>query len=81
MAEFGPRPTGLEVHLTREPASNDPAGIIGCDDYGFYSCSGITQFVNEERMKRDRLLIQSLNGDAIVIKMGGDRPFSSRGGN
>jgi O-methyltransferase len=46
-----------------------PGGIIVYDDYGFHSCSGITRFVNEERMKQDRLVIHNLNGHAVVIKM------------
>ena len=50
-----------------------PGGIIVYDDYGFYSCSGITRFVNEERRKKDRLVIHNLNGHAIVIKVGEDQ--------
>jgi O-methyltransferase len=45
-------------------------GIIVYDDYGTYSCSGITQFVNEERSKAGRLVIHNLNGHAIVLKIG-----------
>ena len=46
-----------------------PGGMIVFDDYGFHSCVGITRFVNEERAKRDRLVIHNLNGHAIVIKL------------
>jgi O-methyltransferase len=46
-----------------------PGGIVVYDDYGFYSCSGITQFVNQEGSKRDRMLIHNLNGHAVVIKI------------
>jgi O-methyltransferase len=48
-----------------------PGGMVVYDDYGFHSCVGITQFVNEERTKSDRLVIHNLNGHAIVIKSGG----------
>lgn len=43
-------------------------GIIVYDDYGFKTCDGITKFVNEERVNKDRLVIHNLNGHAIVIK-------------
>jgi O-methyltransferase len=46
-----------------------PGGIIVYDDYGFYTCAGITRFVNEERLKPDRMVIHNLNGHAIVVKM------------
>jgi O-methyltransferase len=48
-----------------------PGGILVYDDYGFYSCSGITRFVNEERSKSDRLVFHNLNGHAVVIKLAG----------
>ena len=47
-----------------------PGGMIVYDDYGFYSCSGITRFVDEERRKPDRFVIHNLNGHALVIKIG-----------
>jgi O-methyltransferase len=43
-------------------------GIILIDDYGFYNCDGITKFVNEERMKPDRIIINNWAGQAIIIK-------------
>lgn len=46
-----------------------PGGIVVFDDYGFHSCVGITRFVNEERARRDRLVVHNLNGHAIIIKM------------
>ncbi len=46
-----------------------PGGIVIFDDYGFHSCAGITQLVNEERAKSDRLVIHNLNGHAIVVKI------------
>lgn len=46
-----------------------PGGIVVYDDYGFHSCVGITRFVNEEREKKDRLVIHNLNGHAVVVKL------------
>jgi len=43
-------------------------GIILIDDYGFYNCDGVTKFVNEEKMKPDRLVITNWIGQAIIIK-------------
>lgn len=45
-----------------------PGGVIVYDDYGFHGCSGITKFVHEESRKKDRIIIQNLNGHAICIK-------------
>lgn len=44
-------------------------GMIVFDDYGFQGCDGVTGFVNEERSKKDRLVIHNLNGHAIIIKL------------
>ena len=44
-------------------------GMVVFDDYGFKKCNGITCFVNEERNKKDRLVIHNLNGHAILIKI------------
>lgn len=44
-------------------------GMVVFDDYGFKKCDGITRFVNEERSKKDRLVIHNLNGHAILIKI------------
>lgn len=46
-----------------------PGGIIIFDDYGFYACSGITKYVEEQMMYGDRLIIHNLNGHAIVLKL------------
>jgi O-methyltransferase len=46
-----------------------PGGAILFDDYGFITCNGITQFVNEQRALKDRLFIYNLNGHAILIKL------------
>jgi O-methyltransferase len=44
-------------------------GIIVFDDYGFITCDGLTTFVNEEYMKKDRIIIYNINGHAILIKI------------
>ena len=44
-------------------------GIIVFDDYGFSTCDGVTRFVNEERNKKDRIVIHNLNGHGIIIKI------------
>lgn len=44
-------------------------GVIVFDDYGFHSCKGITDFVDEfVKNNNDFLLIQNLNGHAILIR-------------
>jgi O-methyltransferase len=44
-------------------------GIVVFDDYGFYGCSGVTKFVNEQARESGRLVLHNLNGHAIVIKI------------
>jgi O-methyltransferase len=44
-------------------------GIVVFDDYGFYSCSGITRFVNQMIGQPDRLVIYNNNGHALVVKL------------
>lgn len=44
-------------------------GIFVCNDYGFPSSAGVTKFGNEERLKRDRIVIHNLNGHAIIVKI------------
>jgi O-methyltransferase len=46
-----------------------PGGIVLFDDYGFITCDGITQFVNEQRKLKDRLCFYNINGHAILIKI------------
>jgi O-methyltransferase len=46
-----------------------PGGIMIYDDYGFDSCDGITKYVEEQMMCKDRLIIHNLNGHAIVMKL------------
>lgn len=43
-------------------------GIVVFDDYGFICCRGITKFVDEQRKKKDRIIIHNLNGHAIMVK-------------
>jgi O-methyltransferase len=45
-----------------------PGGMIVYDDYGFASCPGVTQAVNEQRDKKGRLVFHNLNGHAVVVK-------------
>jgi O-methyltransferase len=44
-------------------------GIIIYDDYGFFTCDGITKLVEEQRLLTDRLIIHNLNGHAVVVKL------------
>jgi O-methyltransferase len=45
-------------------------GVIIFDDYGFYSCEGVTRYVNELRaQEQDLLFVHNLNGHAVFIKM------------
>lgn len=44
-------------------------GIIVFDDYGDFVAGGITDLVNEEAKKHDRIMIHNLNGHAIMIKI------------
>lgn len=46
-----------------------PGGIMVYDDYGFDSCDGITKYVEEQMMCKDRLAIHNLNGHAIILKL------------
>ena len=45
-------------------------GVVVYDDYGFKECSGVTELVNEQMDKPDRIVLYNLNGHAIVIKIG-----------
>lgn len=46
-----------------------PGGIVVFDDYGSRSCNGITQYVHELKMSKDRILLHNLNGNAVMIKL------------
>ena len=43
-------------------------GMVVFDDYGFWACEGVTRFVDQERNKKDTIIIHNLNGHAIIIK-------------
>jgi O-methyltransferase len=45
-------------------------GIVVYDDYGFETCDGITRHVDAQRALADRIVLQNINGHAIVIKKG-----------
>jgi O-methyltransferase len=44
-------------------------GIIVYDDYGFSSCEGITNLVNERLQDGGAMTLHNLNGHAIVVKL------------
>lgn len=46
-----------------------PGGIIVYDDYGFYGCDGITKYVNEQMLAKDRLVFHNINGHAVIVKL------------
>jgi O-methyltransferase len=43
-------------------------GVIVFDDYGFHHCQGITQLVDELATKSDNLMLNNLNGHAVLIR-------------
>jgi O-methyltransferase len=45
-------------------------GIVVFDDYGFYSCGGVTRLVDRMIGQPDRLVVYNVNGHALVIKRG-----------
>jgi len=45
-----------------------PQGMVVFDDYGFPACPGITQFVDEQRMQPDRLVLHNINGHGLIVK-------------
>jgi O-methyltransferase len=44
-------------------------GVIIFDDYGFYSCEGVTRYANELRAHKNFFFLHNLNGHAIFIKL------------
>ena len=44
-------------------------GVIVFDDYGFHYCDGVTNYVNEQKNKSDRIVVHNLNGHAVIIKV------------
>ncbi len=49
-------------------------GIVVFDDYGFASCPGVTRLVDEQRAVPGRLVVQNLNGHAVLIKQPAPEP-------
>jgi O-methyltransferase len=45
-----------------------PGGVVVFDDYGFINCDGVTQIVNEQSNKGDRITLHNLNGQAVMVK-------------
>jgi O-methyltransferase len=45
-------------------------GIVVFDDYGFYSCGGVTRLVDRMIGEPDRLVVYNVNGHALVVKRG-----------
>jgi O-methyltransferase len=44
-------------------------GVIVYDDYGFPTCEGVTNLVNEHLQGRGALTLHNLNGHAVVVKL------------
>jgi len=44
-------------------------GVVVYDDYGFTDTDGVIKFVEEEKLKKDRLITYNLNGHAVMIKL------------
>lgn len=44
-------------------------GIVVFDDYGFDACQGITVLVNSLKSDKDKIIIENLNGHAILVKI------------
>jgi O-methyltransferase len=45
-----------------------PKGVVVFDDYGCPATPGVTQLVNEQRLRDDRIVIHNLNGHGLIIK-------------
>lgn len=46
-----------------------PGGVVVFDDYGFFGCEGITDFVNSiPRNQLDAFFVHNLNGHGLLIK-------------
>ncbi len=44
-------------------------GLVVFDDYGFRSCEGITSFVEEQVAREDAIVLGSISGHAVVIRI------------
>jgi O-methyltransferase len=59
--------SGLDVWNFIQPHLSK-GSIIVFDDFGFITCSGVTQLVNELKSQTDYYFIHNLNGHAVFIK-------------
>ena len=65
----------VDVYLSAKDTLNwiwgklEVGGVVVFDDYGHVQCDGITELVEEESEKADRLVIHNLAGHAIMIKV------------
>ena len=44
-------------------------GVCVFDDYGFWGCEGVTQYVEELRGRDDMVLVANVNGHAVCVKI------------
>jgi O-methyltransferase len=44
-------------------------GVIIFDDFGFHTCNGVTKYVEEQKIKEDRVVVHNLNGHALMFKI------------
>jgi O-methyltransferase len=44
-------------------------GVIVYDDYGFFTCEGVTSLVNEHLQGPGAITLHNLNGHAVVVKI------------
>jgi len=47
----------------------DVGGVVVFDDYGHNQCLGVTELVQEESVKPDRIVMHNLNGHAVMVKI------------
>ena len=43
-------------------------GVVVFDDYGFYGCEGVTEYVNELVNTEGVVVTPNLSGQAVVVK-------------
>ena len=43
-------------------------GVVVFDDYGWPATVGVARFVDEQRMRPDRLVVHNLNGHGLIVK-------------
>lgn len=44
-------------------------GVVVFDDYGFFECNGVTEFVDDLAKDPKIFLVRNLNGHAVVVKL------------